>query len=163
MGAVAVQGYHAPVPIVELPTLPRREPVCPAAEKVVGVATHDGGCVCRIQTLDQEAETGIGMDPHQLQVARESTGGAFLTVKTDPSTVLRFCFGDAVPVITGEDGQACDSYTYCPVWQRRRERDIEARRRLFDPVEPDGVAMGIEEPQAVASWEVAGLDELAPS
>lgn len=146
------------VPIRELPMLPTREPTCPAADKVAGATSYDGGVVCRIMERDQQAEDGVGMDPAQLEVAREGTGGVYLTVKSDPATVLRFCFGRALPVVTNADGQGRDHCTYCPVWQRYREREWERKRRLFEPVVEDGVAMGVEE-QAEVTYD---LDELAP-
>lgn len=150
-------------PVHELPVLPSREPVCPAATMIRGATTFDGGCVCGILLADQQAESGVGMDPAQLEVAREGTGGVYLTVKSDPGTVMRFCWGDAVPVISASDELARASYTYCPVWQTRRERDLEKRRTLFDPVVEESVSMGVpDEPPPVHVGPSKDLDLLAP-
>jgi hypothetical protein len=92
---------------------------------------------------DQEDDAGLDMNPRQLEVLRETEGGVFLNLKSDPSTVSGLCHGDAVPVVTDEDGQGRASYTYCPTWQTHRKRYLAGKDGLTDPVEPEPVAMGV--------------------
>lgn len=161
------------MPVVPLPTIPQGEPACPAALRVDGACESNAGVVCRVIEQDLKRELGTGMTAGQLGVMRESTGGVFLTMGSDPSTVMRFCFGDAVPVLDNRGGKGRDSYTYCPVWQAELERLWEGKDRLTKPVEPDPVSMGVDddgEPvgaETVSSsedpWAARrALDDLAP-
>lgn len=113
---------------------------------------------------DQAADAGLDMNPRQLEVLRDSEGGQYLNLKGDPSTVAMFCYGTAVPVVTNDDGQGRASFTYCPTWQRRRERDLAGEDALFDASEVERVAMGVSSLGAEDPWRAAraGLDELAP-
>lgn len=141
-----------------------REPACPAALAIAGASRGQRGVVCRLMQADQDADPGVGMTAGQLGVVRDAEGGVFLSVKSDASTVVMFCHGDAVPVVTDEDDQSRASYTYCAVWQRARDRELAGKRGLTDPVVAEPVSMGVSSADAPDAWAAAarGLDELAP-
>lgn len=141
-----------------------QDPACPAALKVTGASSGRRGVVCRIMQADQEADPGVDMNPRQLEVLRETQGGVYLSVEHDPSTVVMFCHGTAVPVVTNEDGQGRASYTYCTTWQTARDRHLAGLEGLADPVEPEPVAMGVGSHDAPDPWAQArrDLDLLAP-
>lgn len=105
--------------------------VCPAAAPVSGTTPERAGVVCRVIQQDRAREGGVGMNPAQLAIARSGgDGDVVLTVKGDPSTIERFCCGDAVPVLDDAGGKARDSYTYCPVWQAEKLRIEQGREML---------------------------------
>jgi hypothetical protein len=113
--------------------------------KISGAMRANEGVICREMQADQQAEAGIRMTPGQLEQAREGEGGVFITAKHDPSSLVMFCCGDAVPVVTSdarEKGRA--SYTYCPVWQAARDRYLAHKAGLYDEPEPEAVSMGVE-------------------
>lgn len=151
----------------ELPTLPR-EPTCPAALGIAGACPSQQGVVCRIMQQDSEDDAGLRMTPGQLEKVREAEGGIYLNLKSDPQTVFNFCHGSAVPVVTDADDQGRASYTYCPVWQGMRDRELAGERSLYDELEPEPVSMGLGEPTATHTAPDPframrmGLDELAP-
>lgn len=117
------------------------ETVCEAATAV------GDGVVCGVLKVDHELRdhilTGNALDP-------------FVSIHTDPSTVLNFCCGTALPVeptVTAldrllhdipddpEDGATRHAhYTNCPVWQLHVERDrFEGADGLgLDGIEPVG-------------------------
>lgn len=149
--------------MVELPVLPA-EPSCPAAFPIAGASSGRRGVVCRAMQQDQDADPGVGASPRQLEVTRETQGGVYLTVERDPSSVVMFCHGSAVPVVTDEDGQGRASYTYCPTWQAARDRHLAGLAGLTEPVEPEATSMGVASHEADDPWGQArrDLDELAP-
>lgn len=119
---------------------------CPAARAVAGVGPDTSGIVCGVIALDRSKEKGFGMNPAQLAVAREGgTGDTFLTLKSDPSTVERFCCGGALPVMDARGHYARDSYTYCPVWQAEKQRLEDARNGL--------AGGGVAGPEPVAHFD----------
>lgn len=121
-----------------------RVPVCPAAAPIAGAVPEAAGVVCRIMKREYEQTPHDGMNAAQYGfTTREATGGILLTLKSDPSTVIRFCHGNAVPVLTNEDGLSRDSYTYCPVWQADRDAKLEGRKRATIDEEPEPVSMGM--------------------
>lgn len=121
------------------------DPVCPAALKIAGACASQQGVICRIMQDDQQDDPGLRMNPRQLEVLRESEGGVFITVKSDPSTVTAFCYGDAVPVVTNDDGQGRASYSFCPTWQEARDRHLAGLDGLTEEPELETVSMGVEE------------------
>jgi hypothetical protein len=161
---------------LELPVLPR-EPTCPAAALIVGASRGQRGVICREMQADQMDDAGVSMTAGQLGVLRETEGGVYLNLKGDPSTVVMFCHGSGIPVLTSDDKQGRASYTYCPVWQTARDRALAGAAGVTDPVEPEPVAMGVapdgeevpvhlgkathEAPDPIAAG-LKGLDELAP-
>lgn len=94
---------------------------------------------------DHEDEPGIGMSAAATGfIHNEADGGVFLSLKSDPKTVERFCHGAMLPVLTDDDcegGRA--SYTYCPTWQAEKHRGWEGRKRLLEQPEPEPVAAGV--------------------
>lgn len=120
-------------------------PTCPAAAPVAGVSAISQGVVCRVMQRDHEDEPGINMSAAATGfIHNEAEGGVLLTLKSDPSTVERFCHGTALPVLTDEDhpgGRA--SYTYCPTWQAERKRGWDGRKHLLEQPEPEPVAAGV--------------------
>lgn len=147
-----------------------REPACPAALAITGASASQQGVICRIMQRDQAEDPGVGMNPRQLEVLRDGAddeagaGGVYLNLKSDANTVVGFCHGRALPVLTDDDGQGRASFTYCPTWQQRRNRDLAGAHAMFDPVEPEPVSMGVSTLDAPDPWAAAraGLDELAP-
>lgn len=146
-----------------------REPACPAALAIAGACASQQGVICRIMQRDQDEDPGVDMNARQLEVLREGSGdegpgGVYLNLKSDASTVTGLCHGRAVPVVTDDDGQGRASYTYCPTWQHRRNRDLEGKDAMFDPLERESVSMGVSTSDADDPWAAAraGLDELAP-
>lgn len=141
-----------------------REPACPAALAIAGACASQQGVVCRIMQHDQDDDPGVDMSAGQLGTLRETEGGVYLNCKSDPSSVVGFCHGHALPVLH-EDGDARASFTSCPVWQLHRERHLEGKDgSLFDPVPYEPVSMGMASSDADDPWAAArqGLDELAP-
>lgn len=142
------------------------EPVCPAALPVAGVTPERAGFVCRVIEQDRGREAGLNMNPAQLAIARRGgDGDTFLTIKTDPSSVLNLCSGCAVPVLDERDvpGHRA-SYTYCPVWQAEKDRIHEGREMLSEPVEEEPVSYGVNSSESEDPWAAArrDLDVLAP-
>lgn len=149
---------------VELPVL-RGEPVCPAAFPIRGTSREQRGVVCQVMRGAFEGDAGVNMSAGQLGVLRDTQGGVYLNLKSDPSTVTGFCHGDAVPVVhDGERDGGRASYTYCPVWQSEKERIAEGRSELLVEPEPEAVSMGVSSADAEDPWQQArqDLDILAP-
>lgn len=142
-----------------------RDPVCPAALTIAGACGSQQGVVCREMQQSQVDDPGLRMSAGQLGTLREGTAGVYVNLKSDPSTVTGFCHGDAIPVLTDEDGQGRASYTYCPVWQAARDRHLAGEDGLFEELEPESVSMGVSSADAPDPWAAArrGLDELAPA
>lgn len=153
----------------ELPVLPQ-DPRCPAAFPIRGASLSQQGVVCRLMKDAVESDPGERMTAGALGRVRDTIGGVYLNLKSDPGTVTGFCHGDAVPVVTDEEGQGRASYTYCPVYQAEVKRREEGRRELVVEEQPESVAMGVPGEAVLASHEAAdpwaaaraGLDELAP-
>lgn len=126
----------------ELPVLPAGPPACPAAAKVEGAMPSNAGVVCRVIERDRQKEDGLGVNPAQLAQARVGgMGDVFLTIRSDPSTIERFCFGEGVPVLhDGEHGGGRETYTYCPVKQAEGWAEEHGQHRLSRPVEPETVS-----------------------
>lgn len=131
--------------------LPKRT-TCPAAARIEGACPSKSGVVCRVMQIDRMKDSGLGMDPAQLAIARRGgEGDVFLTIRSDPSTVERLCCGDSVPVADSKGHYARDSYTFCPVWQAEKQR-IEQER---DQLRGGGVLADFEqaEPEAVEHYD----------
>lgn len=124
----------------ELPVLPS-QPACPAAAVIHGVTPATSGVVCRVMERDREREKGLGMNPAQLAIARSGgVGDVFLTLKSDPSTIERFCCGDGVPVLhDGDLPGGRDSYTYCPIKQADAWAAEHGQDQLSRIIEPETV------------------------
>lgn len=147
-----------------LPAVPR----CPAASPIRGACGSQQGVVCRVMQRDIERDDGteLGMSAGKYGfLQHEATAGVYLNLKSDPSTVTGFCHGDAIPVVTDEEDQGRSSYTYCPVWQREKERIAAGREELVTEVQPEPVSMGVATHEAADPWQAAraGLDELVPA
>lgn len=142
-------------------------PMCPAAEKVGGACSSQEGVVCRVMERAHADEKGIGLSAASTGFLRnEASGGVYLNVKSDPNTIAKFCHGSALPVLGDADvrgGRA--SFTYCPTWQREKERIEAGRRELLEEPEPEPVAMGVSSIEEIDPWTAAkrDLDILAPS
>lgn len=151
------------MPPVELPVL-ADVATCPAALPIAGACRSQQGVICREMEIDAEGDAGHRMTPRALEVIRESEGGKYLNVKSDPSTVTGFCHGNALPVVTNDDGQGRASYTYCPTWQAARDRHLAGLDGLYDEQEPEPVSMGVEADPLEDPWTRArrDLDDLAP-
>lgn len=144
--------------VPELPTL-RRSPVCPAALKIDGACGSQQGIVCRIMQRDHQDDAGVGMSAAQSGfIQHEASGGVYLNLKSDPSTVCNFCMGDAVPVVTDADHQGRASYTYCSVWQAEKERIARGEAGLYEDLEPEPVSMGMDSSSAADPWAQARAD-----
>jgi hypothetical protein len=130
--------------------------------KVNGAIASNCGVVCRVMQQDQQADAGVDMSAGQLGILRETEGGVFISAKSDPSTLVMFCHGEAVPVVTNDDGQGRASYTYCPTWQTARERELAGEDGLTDPVVAEPVSMGVASTDYEDPWAAAlgGLEEL---
>jgi hypothetical protein len=150
---------------------PTGAPTCPAAAPIAGADPSGCGVICRVMKREHENQDPTGMEAGSYgYIVHEATGGVFLSMKSDPTSVIRFCHGDELPVMHDADGQARDSYTYCPVWQAEKDRIFEGRARATRDPEPEEVSMGLadaieggslgaEDPWASARRD---LDVLAP-
>lgn len=120
-------------------------PQCPAAEGVAGACLANQGVVCRVMERAHREDDGLGMNAAQSGfIQHEATGGLFLTINSDPSTVTKFCHGSALPVLhDGKHPGGRASYTYCPVWQEEKLRIEEGRADLFVEAEPESIAEGV--------------------
>lgn len=151
--------------MLNLPMLPR-SPTCPAALAIAGASASQQGVVCRVMQRDYEQDAGVRMSAGVSGfIQHEATGGAYLNLKSDPSSVTAFCHGDAVPVVTDEDGQGRASYTYCSVWQAEKRRIEAGDAALYVEEEPEEVAMGVEPVLFDDPWQRARADlgVLAPA
>lgn len=142
--------------LVELPVLPS-VPICPAARPIAGACGADQGVVCVVMEHDHEGEPGIEMSAAATGfVHHEATAGVYLNLRSDPSTVMKFCHGDALPVLDDGDvagGRA--SYTYCPTWEAEKARIAEGRSELLERPEPDPVAAGVTVNATENPWQAA--------
>lgn len=119
---------------------------------MAGAQPSCGGVVCRVMQQEHGRVDGLGMNPKQLATARDGGSAVFMTLTGDPSTIERFCCGDGVPVLDEfEKRGGRDTYTYCPVWQAEKERVADGRRELKGG--------GVQEPEAVASWDDGRMRE----
>lgn len=120
-------------------------PTCPAAAKIAGACGSQEGVVCRVMQTAHKDDPGLNMTAGQSGfIQNEADGGVYLNLKSDPSTVVKFCHGDALPVLhdgTHLGGRA--SYTYCPTWQAERARIEDGRKQLLEDPEPESVAAGV--------------------
>lgn len=151
----------------ELPMLLSREPGCPAAGKVAGTCGADQGVVCRAmqQDIERDDGTALGMSAGDYGfLQHETNAGVLITVKSDPTTLLNFCYGRGLPVLTDAEHLARDHHSYCPVFQAEKDRIREGRDCLVEEVQPEPVSMGVASHESSDPWEAArrGLDELAP-
>jgi hypothetical protein len=130
-------------PVKSLPMLPVT-PTCPAAVPIVGAMDSQQGVVCRVMQRDHVEDPGLNMGTAATGfIHHEASGGVYLNLKSDPSTVTKFCHGDAVPVLHDGDHQGRASYTYCPTWQAEKLRIAEGRDHLLDEPELEPVAAGV--------------------
>jgi hypothetical protein len=129
--------------VEELPMAPSGAPTCPAAAKIEGACTANSGVICRVFQREHEQVDPHGMSAGTYGFTKQATGGVLLTMKSDPSSVVRFCHGSDLPVVTDEDGQARDSYTYCPIWQAEKERIWAGDDSITNEAEPESVSMGL--------------------
>lgn len=127
------------------------------------------GVVCRAMQQDIERADGteLGMNAGEFgYLQHEATSGVYLNLKSDPATVVGFCHGNGIPVLTDEDHLARDHYSYCPVWQSEKKRIAEGRGELVVEQQPEPVSMGVQEStwDAPDPWAQArrDLDLLAP-
>lgn len=146
-------------------------PTCPAAAKIVGACTENSGVICRVMRREHELTDPSGLTAGAYGfTVHGATGGVLLTMKSDPSSVVRFCHGGELPVLDEADGYARDSYTYCPIWQAEKERIAAGEDTITNEAEPESVSMGIadaidegslsaSDPWAQARYD---LDVLAP-
>lgn len=136
------------------------EPTCPAALPIFSALPERRGVVCRVMRREHERDAGLNMSAAASGfIQHEAEGGVFLSVKSDPRTVERFCHGCAVPVLdelSVRGGR--DSYTYCPVWQAEKDRIADGREHLTEEVEPEPVSMGVPEPVYSDPWEQGRRD-----
>lgn len=135
-------------------------PMCPAAAPIAGACASQQGVVCRVMQRDHEDDPGLNMSAAAAGfIHHEATGGVYLNLKSDPSTVVKFCHGDALPVLhDGEVAGGRASYTYCPTWQAEKERIAEGRDTLLAEVEPEEVAMGVSTMDYADPWAQAQRD-----
>lgn len=152
---------------VPLPMLPR-SPSCPAALAIAGASDSQQGVICRVMQRDHEDDAGVRMTAGQSGfIQHEATGGVYLNLKSDPSSVLGFCHGDALPVLSDDDEKslARASYTRCPVWEAEKDRIARGDGALYAEVEPEPVSMGIEPAALADPWAQAraDLDLIAPA
>lgn len=123
---------------------PTGAPTCPAAAKIVGASAASSGVICRVMQHEHEQVDPSGMSAGTYAFTKQAEGGVFLTMKSDPTSVVRFCHGHELPVLDDADGYSRDSYTYCPVWQAARDAQLEGRAMIQDE-EPEQVSMGVED------------------
>ena len=148
--------------MIDLPVL-SGAPTCPAARKISGASLSQQGVICTVMQRDHEGDAGLRMTAAQSGfIQHEATGGVYLNLKSDPSTVTAFCHGDGVPVVT-EDQSSRASYSVCPVWQAEKDRIAAGDHDLYVDEEPESVSMGVPEPVYSDPWQQAraDLDELA--
>jgi hypothetical protein len=138
-----------------------RPPICPAALAIRSATEAGRGVICRVMQSSATTDPGLRTSPRALEVLRASAGGVYLNLKTDPRSVLGFCYGDAVPVIAADDRTRA-SYTCCPVWEKEKARIEAGRAALVVDAEPESVSMGLSSQDADDPWEAAahGLEEL---
>lgn len=141
------------------------EALCPAALTIAGTDTSSCGVVCRAmeQDIARDDGTDLSMSAGAYgYLQHRATGGVYLTLKSDPSTVLNLCHGSGLPVLTDEDHQARDHYSYCPVWQAEKERLAAGGDRLAPEEQPEPVSMGLEAAshslEAADPWAAARRD-----
>jgi hypothetical protein len=88
--------------------------LCPAATALAGPPVGGPSIVCGVLRREGNSADGI----------TEGEGHEHLTATADPSMVLGFCCGTAIPPATPEQakGEAQANYCYCPIWQQEKER-----------------------------------------
>jgi hypothetical protein len=143
------------------------DPLCPAAFPIAGASRAMAGVVCRAmqQDIEREDGTALGMNAGEYGYLRhEAIAGVHMNLKSDPGTVVGLCHGHGLPVVTDEDHQARDHYSYCPVWQAEKERIAAGGDELAPEQEPEPVSMGVSTQDAPDPWAQArrDLDVLAP-
>lgn len=151
----------------DLPVLPAGDPVCPAGQRIDGATRESSGCLCRLMRQDRQRDKGYRMSPAALAAVRDAPGGQFLTLKSDPSTVLNQCFGTELPVVSAADGQRRRHYTYCWLWQVARQREWAGKTGLTDQEAPyeEPTSMGVEvgrDGHPVHAPADGTLDDLVP-
>lgn len=65
------------------------------------------------------------------QITHGTYSRGIFTAAKDPMTVGGLCAGEGLPVV-GEPPDGRNHYTYCPIWQKEKER-IAARRDMVAP------------------------------
>jgi hypothetical protein len=151
----------------ELPVINDR-PRCPAALPIAGATRAMAGVVCRAMEQDIERDDGTDLAMNAGQygyLQHEAVAGVHMNLKSDPKTVVGLCHGDGLPVLTDDDHQARDHYSYCPVWQAEKDRIREGRDELAPEQQPEPTSMGVSSLDAPDPWAAAraGLEELAPA
>lgn len=122
------------------------DPPCPAAAPLAGTSQVTQGLVCRAmqQDIERDDGTALGMSAGKYgYLQHEAFAGVHLNLKSDPTTVIKLCHGHGLPVLTDDDHQARDHYTYCPVWQAEKERLWAGRDQLAPEEQPEPVEMGL--------------------
>lgn len=98
---------------------------CPAAIPVRGAADAYSGCICGVVLNDSRRRDSI------LEGALQ---GVFIAAWSDPSTLVKWCFGDGLPQVDPDAHPEVAHYTTCPVWLAEQEIH-QAMERLWGETE----------------------------
>lgn len=80
---------------------------CPAAQPIYGATDGDSGCVCGVMLNDSRRRDSI---------LEGGPIGVYVAARTDPSTLIKWCFGDMPPPVDPDRSDWVSNYTTCPVW-----------------------------------------------
>jgi hypothetical protein len=137
------------------------KPVCPAALPLAGPPAGGPAVVCGIVQREGERADEITHGAYQ---------GQLITQRKDPSTLLGFCCGRALPVLHANQDERRAHHSNCPIWQLEKERIRAARGELEEaprrgstvPVDADGNPMSPVPDVGDAMNNLQRLAELAP-
>jgi hypothetical protein len=135
------------------------EPVCPAATPIAGPVGRGPSIVCGVIALDRrEGTDGVGLTAAGAAAERQSVDGVLLRMDSDPSSIIGFCCGTAVPVLHDGERQRRAHHSYCPVWVAEKERIAAGREQLAEDAQPDPVSMGVGDDHFTTSSRLSDLD-----
>lgn len=136
---------------------------CPAAVPVRGATDASSGCICGVMLNDsRRADTILEGAPI----------GVWIAAVENPSTLIKWCFGDGLPQVDPDGHAEVAHYTTCPVWLAEYETRHIAEERVggvylddeqeqtFDLV--DALMEGRVEPGEFPGWEPDPEPDLTP-
>jgi hypothetical protein len=123
---------------------------CPAAVPIRGATDYASGCLCGVMLNDSRRADSI---------LEGSPIGVHIAALTDPSTLIKWCFGDGLPQVDPDANAYVASYTTCPVWLAEWEVRHLASARVGGVFEDDEQEAAFDLVDALMTGDAPGWEE----
>lgn len=135
---------------------------CPAAQPIRGATDAASGCVCGVMLNDSRRADSI---------LEGAPIGVHIAALQDPSTLIRWCFGDGLPAVAPDRTPWVAHYTTCPVWLAEKElgQAMDRVGGVFEDAETEAtfdlvrmLESGHLGPEDFPGWEPDAEADLSP-